>query len=312
MEDKPLLVIVGPTAAGKTELGIQLANRLSGEIISGDSIQVYQGLNIGTAKASPAEREDTPHHLIDILPPDASYSVADFKDQALACIDGIHQQSKLPMIVGGTGLYIQSIVYPYEFTEKSGSAEVRLRLEKEGEMIGKEALHKRLADVDPKAAKSIHPNNVRRVIRALEVYETTSERPSDRISRQADAYRYNTFILGLTMDRQELYERINQRVDHMVEEGLFQEVEALFKSGYENCQSMQAIGYKEIVSYFRGDCTQEESIAQLKKNTRRFAKRQLTWFRNKMDVEWIDVTTSRSMSKIADEILPSIAGKLRF
>ncbi|NGP44055.1 tRNA (adenosine(37)-N6)-dimethylallyltransferase MiaA [Bacillaceae bacterium SIJ1] len=312
MYENPLLVIVGPTAVGKTALGIELAKRLGGEIISGDALQVYQGFDIGTAKVTEEERQEITHHFIDTLPPDASYSVADFKEQALKKIHDIHTAKKLPMIVGGTGLYIQSVVYPYEFTDQGSSPELRKRLEKEAERFGQEQLHQRLQAIDQEAAKRIHPNNVRRVIRALEIYEMTNETPTAQLRKQSTDYRFPTLLVGLTMERATLYQTINQRVEQMVEEGLFDEVKDLLDRGYKNTQAMQAIGYKEIVAYYDGECSKDESIAQLKKNTRRFAKRQLTWFRNKMDVTWFDVTDRPPTQEIANEILPLIAGKLTF
>ncbi len=303
-----LLVLIGPTAVGKTSLSIELAQRFGGEIISGDSMQIYQGMDIGTAKITTEEMKGIPHHLIDIKRPDESFSVAEFQELVRGKISEIANRGKLPMIVGGTGLYVQSVLFDYEFTEAVSDAEFRRELELEAEELGNDAIHQRLREVDPASAEKIHPNNVRRVIRALEVFHGTGIPMSVHQSRQEGKPQYDHCLIGLDMDRDLLYSRINARVDIMMEQGLLKEVERLYKSGLRNCQSIQAIGYKELYEYLDGKVTLDEAVENLKQNSRRYAKRQLTWFRNKMDVEWF--TMPPEPKKIA-EISAYIEGKLR-
>ncbi|MEH6996208.1 tRNA (adenosine(37)-N6)-dimethylallyltransferase MiaA, partial [Neobacillus drentensis] len=247
--NQKLLVIIGPTAVGKTKLSIELAKRYNGEIISGDSMQIYRGMDIGTAKIKIEEMEGIPHHLIDIKEPDESFSAAEFQQLVRAKISEITSKGKLPIIVGGTGLYIQAVIYDYQFSEAPADEEFRLRLEKRAKEIGNEALHVELMKIDPESARQLHPNNVRRVIRALEIYHCTGKIMSEyQINQQPDLL-YETALIGLTMDREKLYERINTRVDIMISEGLLEEVSGLYKQGVRDCQSIQAIGYKEIYDY---------------------------------------------------------------
>ncbi|MBU8877921.1 tRNA (adenosine(37)-N6)-dimethylallyltransferase MiaA [Bacillus sp. FJAT-29790] len=295
-EKEKLVVLIGPTAVGKTKLSIDLAKRFNGEIISGDSMQIYKGMDIGTAKIKNIEMDGIPHHLIDIKQPDEPFSVAEFQQLVRSKITEIARNGKLPMIVGGTGLYIQSVIYDYQFSDAPSDDSFREILEKRAEAEGNEQLHHELMQVDPESAGRIHPNNVRRVIRALEIYHCSGKTVSDYQEKQVPELLYNTAIIGLMMEREQLYARINKRVDSMVEEGLLPEVEKLYKQGIKDCQSIQAIGYKELYEYFNHRVSLEEAIVQLKQNSRRYAKRQLTWFRNKMNVEWFD------MSKIADSI----------
>jgi tRNA dimethylallyltransferase len=306
-----LLVIIGPTAVGKTMLSIEMAKRYHGEIISGDSMQIYRGMDIGTAKIKKDEMEGIPHHLIDIKEPFENFSVADFQLLVRAKIDEIAQKSKLPIIVGGTGLYIQSVIYDYQFSDVPGDESYRLMLEERVQKIGNEALYKELLEVDPGSASQIHPNNVRRVIRALEIFHLTGKTMQDFQSKQQPDLLYNTAIVGLSMEREKLYERINYRVDLMIEQGLIEEVKDLYQQGLRDCQSIQAIGYKEIFAYFDGKVTLEEAIANLKQNSRRYAKRQLTWFRNKMEVAWFDMTDAENISKKITEISHCVEGKLK-
>jgi len=306
-----LLVIIGPTAVGKTKLSIEMAKRYNGEIISGDSMQIYRGMDIGTAKIKPEEMEGIPHHLIDIKEPTENFSVAEFQLLVRAKIDEIAQKGKLPIIVGGTGLYIQSVIYDYQFSDVPGDEAYRLKLEERVKEIGNEALYKELLDVDPESAAQIHPNNVRRVIRALEIFHLTGKTMQEfQLTQQPDLL-YDTAIIGLTMDREKLYERINYRVDIMVKEGLIEEVNRLYQQGLRDYQSIQAIGYKEIYAYFDGKMSLEEAIVNLKQNSRRYAKRQLTWFRNKMDVVWFDMTDVENVSKKIKEISHCVEGKLK-
>ncbi|MBT2730298.1 tRNA (adenosine(37)-N6)-dimethylallyltransferase MiaA [Bacillus sp. ISL-75] len=306
-----LLVIIGPTAVGKTKLSIEMAKRYNGEIISGDSMQIYRGMDIGTAKIKKDEMEGIPHYLIDIKEPFENFSVAEFQLLVRAKIGEIAKKGKLPIIVGGTGLYIQSVIYDYQFSDVSGDESYRLKLEERAKKIGNEALYKELLEVDPGSASQIHPNNVRRVIRALEIFHLTGKTMQEFQSTQQPDLLYNTAIVGLSMERVKLYERINYRVDLMIEEGLIEEVKGLYQRGLRDCQSIQAIGYKEMYAYLEGKVPLEEAIENLKQNSRRYAKRQLTWFRNKMDVSWFDMTNVEDTSKKITEISRCVEGKLK-
>ncbi|MEI5906770.1 tRNA (adenosine(37)-N6)-dimethylallyltransferase MiaA [Bacillus spongiae] len=309
LNKQKVIVLIGPTAVGKTALSIQLAKKFNGEIISGDSMQIYREMDIGTAKISPQEMEGIPHHLIDIKDPDEEFSVAEFQKQVRAKIKEITSRGKLPMIVGGTGLYIQSVLYDYHFTESEGDAGFRREMEQRIEKEGIQIVYDELRKIDAKSAENIHPNNTRRVIRALEIYHTTGKTMAQYQADQQKELLYNTTIIGLTMDREQLYSRINQRVDIMMEQGLFEEVKKLYDQGLNNVQSIQAIGYKELYRYFEGNSTIEEAVLSLKQNSRRYAKRQLTWFRNKMNVHWFDVTDMSELEKI-EQISQFVAGKL--
>jgi tRNA dimethylallyltransferase len=311
LEKKKLVVIIGPTAVGKTKLSIDLAHRLNGEIISGDSMQIYKGMDIGTAKISVDEMEGIRHHLIDIKNPEEDFSVAEFQANARPLIEEIANQTKTPMIVGGTGLYIQSVLYDYQFTENPSDPEYRSKLEGELKDKGVEAIHQMLGKIDPESAEKIHPNNSRRVIRALEVFHCTNKTISEYINSQEQDPLYDVALIGLTMDREILYDRINQRVDLMVKEGLLEEVKELYDKGIRDTQAIQAIGYKEIYDYFDGKMTYDEAINQLKQNSRRYAKRQLTWFRNKMEVKWFDMTPPIKYDEMVDDIFTYIAGKIQ-
>ena len=306
-----LLVIIGPTAVGKTKLSIEMAKRFDGEIISGDSMQIYRGMDIGTAKIKPEEMEGIPHHLIDIREPDESFSVAEFQQLVRAKISEIAEKGKLPIIVGGTGLYIQSVIYDYQFSDAAADEEFRLQLEERAKNDGVEVLHQELTRIDPESASQIHPNNVRRVIRALEIYHCTGKKMSDVQSEQQPDLLYETALIGLSMDREELYKRINMRVDLMMEEGLLTEVIKLHDQELRDCQSIQAIGYKEIYDYLDEKISLEQAIENLKQNSRRYAKRQLTWFRNKMSVQWFDVTEVQNFPKKLTEISHYVEGKLQ-
>jgi len=308
-EKQKLVVLIGPTAVGKTNLSISLAEALNGEIISGDSMQIYRQMDIGTAKIKREEMRGIPHHLLDIKDPDEAFSVADFQTIVREKISEIASRGKVPMIVGGTGLYIQSVIYDYQFAEKEENREIKQRLEALLDEKGIEYLYNKLKEVDPASAERIHINNHRRVMRALEVYEATGKPFSDNVSEQSYELLYDVTLIGLTMDRDKLYERINMRVDMMVDEGLLDEVKRLYDGGIRDVQSIQAIGYKEIYEYLDGHVTLEKAVEQLKQNSRRYAKRQLTWFRNKMPVTWFDVTGA-SPRELFDEIFTYVAGKL--
>lgn len=276
-QKEKLVVIVGPTAVGKTELSLKLARAFDGEILSGDSMQVYRGMNVGTAKASPEELAMVPNHLIDIVEPDEEYSVAIFQTMARRLISEINQRGHIPFIVGGTGLYIQSVTHAYEFADTAQDVELRERLQRYAELEGVDALHQRLAAIDPITAERLHPNDVKRVIRAIEIYEVTGSRMADYQHREEQSG-YEVMIIGLTMDRALLYERINHRVDLMMEAGLVEEVRELLDRGFDpNSAAMQGLGYKELVPYLYGEITLEKAINDIKQRTRHFAKRQLSW-----------------------------------
>jgi tRNA dimethylallyltransferase len=307
VQREKVAVIIGPTAVGKTKLSIDLAKALNGEIISGDSMQIYRTMDIGTAKVTTDEMDGIPHYMINIKDPEDSFSVAEFQERVRKCIREITERGKLPIIVGGTGLYIQSVLFDYQFTDEAGDATYREQMEKLALERGVEYVHKKLQGVDPESAERIHANNIRRVIRALEIFHTTGEKMSNQLEKQENELLYDVSLIGLTMDREMLYDRINLRVNLMIEQGLLEEVKGLHERGVRDCQSIQAIGYKEIYDYFENRVSLEEAVSQLKTNSRRYAKRQLTWFRNKMDVAWFDVTDGEKTS----EILRYIEGKLQ-
>lgn len=286
-----VVAIVGPTAVGKTALSIELAKRLNGEIINGDSMQVYKEMNIGTAKIQPDEMDGVVHHLIDIKEVTADFSVAEYQKIVRQKITEIKSRGKLPIIVGGTGLYIQSVLYDFRFTEEKVDEAVRQKYYDELMKLGPEAMHAKLMIVDPETAKTIHPNNTRRVVRALEMAEHSKLKKSDDDAKQGNKALYNHFIIGLNMDRERLYERINLRVDIMLQQGLLEEVRGLYDRNICDCQSIKAIGYKELYDYFDDRVTFEMAIENLKQNSRRYAKRQLTYFKNKLDIQWFEATT---------------------
>ena len=285
-----VLIILGPTAVGKSKLAIELANKLDGEIISADSMQVYFGMDIGTAKPSKEELEDVPHHLINIIPPDKNWSVSDFISNARSIIEDIIKKGKLPIVVGGTGLYLNALIEGYAFPIVEANKEIRGRLEGEAKVYGSPHLYEKLKNVDPDAAAKIHYNDLKRIIRALEVYELTGKPISQAQSKDVEILPYEPVIVGLNMDRKILYERIEERVDKMLKAGLVEEVKGLIKEGYDKkLSSMQAIGYKEVAEHLHGKYTYDELVNILKQNTRNFAKRQMTWFRRFKNIHWFDV-----------------------
>ncbi|MCB0191161.1 MAG: tRNA (adenosine(37)-N6)-dimethylallyltransferase MiaA [Anaerolineae bacterium] len=278
MTKKPLVVIVGSTAVGKTALSVRLAHDFDIEIISADSRQIYRGLDIGTAKATPDEIAAAPHHMIDVADPDEVLSVADFQESAYAAIDQIHQRSRLPTLVGGTGQWVQAVVEGWTIPRVPPDRALRAELEAEVQAKGGESLYNRLVAVDPVAAEKIHPNNVRRTIRALEVYEKTGTPISEHQAKRAPHYR--VLQIGLTMPRDQLYERIDRRIDMMMEKGLVEEVRGLMESGYGlHLPAMSGLGYRQIGQYLTGDVSLEEAVALIKKETRRFVRQQFNWFR---------------------------------
>lgn len=286
---KPLIILTGPTAVGKTALSIELAKRINGEMISADSIQIYKKMNIGSAKISPDEMCGIPHHLIDVLDPKEDFNVVLFKDMALKALDIIYEKNKIPIIVGGTGFYIQALLNDISFEETKISS-YREELEAFVKEHGAHALHERLKDMDPVSYEKIHENNVKRVIRALEFYHDTGmpiSKHNEEQSRKESPYNFIYFVLN--DDRQKLYNRIDLRIDQMMEQGLLEEVKELLDYGCtKDMVSMQGLGYKEFIPYFEGECTLEDAILILKRDTRHFAKRQLTWFRREPSVTWIN------------------------
>lgn len=313
INDKPnLLVLVGPTAVGKTKLSIEIAKAFSCEIISGDSMQVYRGMDIGTAKIQSSEMEGIPHHLIDVLNPDEPFSVAQFQDSCRQLIPEIGERGKLPFIVGGTGLYVESVCYEYQFTDTGADEEFRSQMQNLADEEGNKALHARLAAVDPQSAERLHPNDVRRVIRALEIYHMSGTTLSSQLESQNKQSPYNLCIIGLTMDRQMLYNRIEQRIDEMMDAGLVDEVRSLLGQGFtRNLISMQGLGYKEILEHLEDGVPLEVAVTKLKRDTRRFAKRQLSWFRHMKDISWVDVTDHKNFSGNLEAVRAIIAGKFQ-
>lgn len=309
MKKKPLIILTGPTAVGKTKASIGLAKAVDGEIISADSMQVYRHMDIGSAKIKPEEMEGIPHHLIDVLEPDDEFHVVKFQELAKKAMREIWERGHIPIVTGGTGFYIQALLYDIDFDENEKEDACRKELEAYAREHGAEALHEKLALVDPASAEMIHPNNIKRVIRALEFYEQTGKRISEHneTQRQRESpYAFAYFVL--TDDRTHLYERINRRVDQMIEEGLVNEVQALKDKGYtKQLVSMQGLGYKEILDYLDGNCTLEEAIYTIKRDTRHFAKRQLTWFKRERDVIWIN---KQSFGYDAEQILDEMLSKL--
>lgn len=284
-----VVVIAGPTATGKTAVSVKLAKDFNGEVISCDSVQIYKHLNIGSAKPSKDEMEGIPHHLMDFLDPFENFSVADFCTLAKEKIDDILSRGKFPILAGGTGLYISSIVDNISFAESENDNSVRDELYREYEKLGAEAMHEKLRKIDPVAAEEIHPNNIKRVIRAIEIYMQTGKTRTEQNKESKKIKSPYDFILcGLNCERELLYERINKRVDKMEDAGLFREIKELLDMGLsENNQSMQGIGYKEVLPYFEGKISKEECLELIKKNSRNYAKRQLTWFK-RGDYKWFD------------------------
>lgn len=308
---KNVIVVVGPTASGKTSLSIELAKRLNGEIISADSMQVYRMMDIGTAKPSIDEMEGIRHYLIDEVNPDVEFNVVRFKELAELYIEKIINEGKQPVVVGGTGLYISSLINNISFSQTECDQQLRNELNEQAEKYGAEYIHNKLREVDPTSADSIHPNNVKRVIRALEVYYQTQKPISyhNEISKSIPS-KYNFILIGLTMDRQRLYDRIDKRVDMMIKAGLIDEVKSIIEAGYGNCQvAMQGIGYKQIIAYFNNEITQEEAIDLIKRDSRRYAKRQITWFKRIKEINWFNIDNYGNNS-IVNDVISLIKGNI--
>lgn len=287
---KPLIVLTGPTAVGKTSLSISLAKAVNGEIISADSMQVYKGMDIGSAKIRKEEMQGVTHYLVDILEPEEEFHIVKFQELAKAALEEIYTKGKIPILVGGTGFYIQAVTRDIDFTQAEQETSYREELEQFAKEKGAEYLHEKLREVDSKSAENIHANNVKRVIRALEFYHQNGTPISEHNEEQKQQTSpYNLAYFVLTAPREILYERIDRRVDQMMEEGLLEEVKSLRERGcHRGMVSMQGLGYKEILAYLEGEYPLEEAVRILKRDTRHFAKRQLTWFRREQDVIWVD------------------------
>ena len=290
MTKPKIAVVVGPTASGKTGTAVALAKLLKGEVISADSMQIYRHMDVGTAKPTVQEMDGVPHHLVDCVDPDEDYSVARFKAEALAAIEDICSRGHQPIVAGGTGLYVNGLTLPWGFRAKDTDEAVRATLEQEAAQMGNEAFHRLLAAVDPQSATEIHPNNVKRVVRALEIYRVTGKTKSQLDAEaRTETLPYNYVLMGIAMDRAQLYERVNRRVDLMVEAGLIEEIRRLLSMGYSpELPALKAIGYKELFPYLRGEMPLAEALRILKRDTRHFAKRQLTWFRKDERIAWFD------------------------
>ena len=309
---KPLIILTGPTAVGKTALSVKLAKKIGGEIISADSMQVYKYMDIGSAKIRPEETEGIPHHLIDVLDPSMECNVVTFQKMAKECLNEIYSHEHIPIIVGGTGFYIQALLYDINFEEETDTTECRAALEKLATEKGAHYLYERLKEIDPTSAEEIHENNQKRVIRALEFYEINGYPISrhNKEQRMKEAF-YNSCYFVLNDEREKLYERIDKRVDAMLENGLLEEVQKLKDMGYHRGMiSMQGLGYKELLAYLDGECTFDDAVYFIKRDSRHFAKRQLTWFRREKEVLWIDKSAYQYQDEpILDFILKHLKQK---
>ena len=313
MKKKPLIILTGPTAVGKTKASIGLAKAIGGEIISADSMQIYKYMDIGSAKIRPEEMQGVPHYLIDELDPADEFHVVRFQQMAKEAMAKIYASGHIPIVVGGTGFYIQALLNDIDFTDNDNDTSFRAELETFAKEHGAEALHERLREVDPESADAIHANNIKRVIRALEFYKKTGTKISEHNEqeRQKESpYQFVYFVLN--DDRENLYKRIDMRVDQMIEEGLVKEVQALKERGYNrNMVSMQGLGYKEILEYLDGECTLSEAVYKIKRDTRHFAKRQITWFKREGHVTWINKKDyNYDEKKILNVMLESIKKKI--
>ena len=309
---KPMIILTGPTAVGKTDLSIQLAKAMNGEIISADSMQVYRHMDIGSAKVTPEGMDGVPHHLIDVLEPEEEFNVVVFQKLAKEALTGIYERGHIPIIVGGTGFYIQALLYDIDFTENDGDTAIRRELEKLAQTQGAGCLHQMLQEIDPESAAAIHQNNVKRVIRAIEFYRQTGKKISlhnEQEREKQSPYQFLYYVLDT--DRKTLYERIDRRVDLMMEHGLVDEVKHLADMGCtRDMVSMQGLGYKEILDYLSGEITLEEAVYILKRDTRHFAKRQITWFKRERDVRWLELEQFQNdRKKVLEHILDEIEGE---
>ena len=300
MSKPKVVVICGPTASGKTALSIELAKKINGEIISSDSMQIYKNMNIGTAKPSNDERQGIKHYLLDFVEPNKRYSVADFKKDAEKAIEEILEKGKVPIIVGGTGLYVDSLIYGIEYQDIKFDERYRKELENRAKQEGLESLYNEAKQIDPQAMEKISANDQKRILRVLEIYKLTGKTKTEQeIESRKNGVKYDYKVFAINMDREKLYNRINKRVDIMIEQGLIQEVEDLLKKYQEFPTAMQGLGYKEVVEYLQGEISKEEMIDKIKMETRRYAKRQITWFKKNKQTIWIE---PHDLQKILDEI----------
>lgn len=291
MEQLPLLVILGPTATGKTELSLHVAKKINGEIISADSMQIYRDMDIGTAKVKQEIRNEIPHHMIDIISPEEEFSVAEYQEMVDELISSIHKQNKFPIMVGGTGLYIKAVIEGFLLPDMEKDPGLRKKLRTEASKYGNKHVHNKLKEVDPPLAEKLHPNDLRRVIRGIEICHQTGKTKTEYIREQKNKPdRYNALKIGLTRNRNKLYERINKRVDIMLKKGLITEVENLQKKYKLSKTARQALGYKEIISYLNGKIDKKEAINEIKQGTRHLAKKQLTWFKRDERINWINLS----------------------
>lgn len=312
MKKRPLIILTGPTAVGKTAASIGLAKAVGGEIISADSMQVYRQMDIGSAKITKDEMQGIPHYLVDVLEPEEAFNVVRFQELAKEAMEEIFRNGHIPIVVGGTGFYIQALLYDIDFTENDSDLSFREELEKKAREEGAESLHALLEKADPQAAAQIHPHNIKRVIRALEFNRKTGQKISEHNERERQKEPpYNFAYFVLTDDRKALYERIDRRVDKMMEQGLLEEVRRLKDRGLpRDSVSMQGLGYKELFAYLEGEYPLEEAVRIIKRDTRHFAKRQLTWFRRERDVVWIDrQENEQDERKILDSMLSVLREK---
>lgn len=308
---RPVIVLTGPTAVGKTKTSIALAKRLQTSIISADSMQVYKYMDIGSAKIMPDEMEDVPHYLVDVFEPSEEFHVVRFQEEAKKAMELIWDQGKIPLIVGGTGFYIQALLYDIDFQSEDNDLSIRRNYEEYAAEHGVGSLHQKLAEVDPRSAREIHANNVKRVIRALEFYEKNGYPISqhNETERQKESP-YNFAYFVLTDDREKLYQNIDVRVELMMQQGLLDEVRRLKEMGYTKAyNSMQGLGYKELLNYLDGSCTLDEAVSIIKRDTRHFAKRQLTWFRREKDVTWLDKSKYTTTDEILDQMIKVLKEK---
>ena len=289
MEKQKVIVICGPTASGKTKLSIEIAKKINGEIVSADSMQIYKDMTIGTAKPTPEEMQGIKHYLIDFVLPNQRYSVADYNKDALKAIDEIIKKGKTPIVVGGTGLYVNSLIYGIEYSDIEIDLEYRKKLEEIANKEGIEKLYEMAKQIDPEAIKNISENDKKRICRILEIYHSTGKNKTEQEKEsRKNGPKYQYLLYGITMDREKLYDRINRRVDIMINDGLIEEVQNVVKKYDEFPTAMQGLGYKEVVEYLNGITTKEEMIEKIKMETRRYAKRQLTWFKKCENIKWID------------------------
>lgn len=299
MNKPKVIVICGPTASGKTALSIELAKKINGEIISSDSMQIYKDMDIGTAKPTKQEMQEIKHYLLDFVEPDQRYSVAQFKKDAEKAIEEILAKNKVPIIVGGTGLYVDSLIYGIEYQEIELDKKYREELEEKAQKEGLETLYEQAQKIDPQAMEKISANDKKRILRILEIYHSTGKtKTQQEIESRKNEVKYDYKVFALNMEREKLYERINKRVDIMIEQGLIQEVENLCSKYTEFPTAMQGLGYKEVVEYLQGKISEQEMIEKIKMETRRYAKRQLTWFRKNKQTIWLDATKGKENVEI--------------